>query len=86
MTPINSINPATGETLRTFDPHSRPEIDTALEQSSRSFAEWRRVGFEARARLMHKAARGLREGKSHLAEIITSEMGKTIVEAEAEVE
>jgi len=86
LTSLQSINPATGETLRSFEPHSGSQIEEALDHSSTAFVEWRRAGFEGRGRLMRKAAGILREGKNRLGRIITSEMGKPIAEAEAEVE
>jgi len=83
---MHSINPATGESLRSFVPHSPVQIEEALQGAAAVFRLWRRTSFEERASLMHKAADLLRRDLARLAGIITAEMGKPIVEAEAEIE
>jgi succinate-semialdehyde dehydrogenase / glutarate-semialdehyde dehydrogenase len=50
------------------------------------FQTWRATAFTERAGLMHQAAGYLRQHRARLAGIITAEMGKPIVEAEAEIE
>ena len=83
---IHSINPATEEVLRSFEPHSREDIADALQRASQTFSDWRKTTFAHRSDLMQKAAAYLRKHKARLSGIITAEMGKPIVEAEAEVE
>ena len=83
---MHSINPATGELLRSFAPHSAVQIDEALQGAAAVYRRWRRTSFEERASLIHKAADLLRRDLPRLAGIITAEMGKPIVEAEAEIE
>lgn len=82
----HSINPATEETLASFPVHDREHVSRALEKSERAYRHWRNESFTARARLMKQAALYLRRNKARLAGIMTSEMGKPIVESEAEVE
>src|SRR5439155_328489 len=65
---------------------SSDRLDQALERGARAFDEWRHVSFAERSTLMHSAAGRLRERKARLAGLITTEMGKPIVEAEAEIE
>ncbi|TMG08550.1 MAG: aldehyde dehydrogenase family protein, partial [Chloroflexi bacterium] len=83
---LQSINPATEEILETFEEFSSDRLDQALERGARAFDEWRHVSFAERSTLMHSAAGRLRERKARLAGLITTEMGKPIVEAEAEIE
>ncbi|MBZ5496704.1 MAG: NAD-dependent succinate-semialdehyde dehydrogenase [Acidobacteriia bacterium] len=83
---MQSINPATEEVLKSFQIHSKEDIDQALQDASQSFRSWRRTPFEERAALMRRAAAGLRGHGARLAALMTAEMGKPIVEAEAEVE
>src|SRR5213596_688421 len=83
---LQSINPATEEVLETFEEFSSDQLDQALERGAQDFGEWRRVSFDERRRLMRGAASHLREKKARLAALITAEMGKPIVEAEAEIE
>jgi succinate-semialdehyde dehydrogenase/glutarate-semialdehyde dehydrogenase len=83
---IQSINPATGEVLETFQEISAGEIDRALEAATAAFHDWRRVPFAARAEKMRAAARILREGKEKYARTMALEMGKPITQGEAEAE
>jgi acyl-CoA reductase-like NAD-dependent aldehyde dehydrogenase len=83
---VQSINPATEELLATFDEFTEQQLDQALDRATLAFERWRRVSFAERSRLMTGAASYLREHKPRLAGLITAEMGKPIVEAEAEIE
>ncbi|TMB67338.1 MAG: NAD-dependent succinate-semialdehyde dehydrogenase [Chloroflexi bacterium] len=83
---LQSINPATEELLASFEEFSADQLDEALERGIQAFGEWRRVSFDDRSRLMRGAASHLREEKERLAGLTTAEMGKPIIEAEAEIE
>src|SRR5437667_143376 len=83
---IQSINPATGEVLETFAPTSRYELDRILAAAHAAFLEWRAVPMGARAKQMREAASALRRRKADYARTMTREMGKPIVQGEAEVE
>lgn len=83
---IATIDPATGETLARYDAHSSTEIDARLERAARAQAAWRWQRAEERAALLPRLAALLRAEKETLAALITSEMGKPIAEATAEVE
>ena len=83
---IQSINPATEEIIERFEPYNQAQIDEALGEAHAAFLQWRETTFAERATLIRRLARYLRDRKAELARIATSEMGKPIVEAEAEVE
>ena len=83
---IQSINPTTGEVLETFELHSQEQIDEALDQARQAFLHWRTTTFAQRAEHLQRVARYLREHKSELGRIAVLEMGKSLLEAEAEVE
>jgi len=83
---MESINPATEEILKTFENHSKEQVEQALSQAAATFRRWRKYSLEDRAIPLKKAASCLREHRSRSAGIMTSEMGKPIVEAEAEIE
>jgi succinate-semialdehyde dehydrogenase / glutarate-semialdehyde dehydrogenase len=83
---IQSVNPATGETLETFAPASPEELDRIVARAHAAFTQWRSVPFTARAERMREAGRLLRKGLEQHALNMTLEMGKPIVQAEAEVE
>jgi succinate-semialdehyde dehydrogenase/glutarate-semialdehyde dehydrogenase len=83
---IESRNPSNEQLLKVFEPHSSAQVESALLEAGEAFRAWRKVPFAARARLIRAVARILRAGTTRLGSIITLEMGKPIVEAEAEVE
>ena len=83
---IQSINPATGKTEKTFNEHSSNQVMIMIEDVNCAFREWRKTDFAFRAGLMKKAAQILREQKEHYGKILTLEMGKPITQAIAEVE
>ncbi len=83
---IQSVNPATGETLATFPETSDRDIERILANSQAAFGGWRTLPFTVRAERMRAAARVLRARKTDYARAMTLEMGKPIIEAEGEVE
>jgi succinate-semialdehyde dehydrogenase/glutarate-semialdehyde dehydrogenase len=82
--PIASINPATGETLKTFEPHSKAEIERRLALAARAFRT--RTPFNQRANWMRRAADRLDAEREPLARLMTLEMGKPIRAARSELE
>ena len=83
---IQSINPATGEVLETFTETSAAEIERILATAHAEFLAWRDVPFAARGQLMRKAGAVLRAHKVEYARTMALEMGKPIVQGEAEVD
>lgn len=83
---IATINPTTGETLKTFDPLTDAEIEAKLELAQQAFNKYRRLPFEQRAIWMQKAADILERDREIYAKIMTLEMGKTLKSAIAEIE
>ncbi len=83
---IESINPATGEVIETFEPFTQQQIDQALDRAQDTFRQWRTTSYDERAALVREIGKTMRAQKERLAKIITQEMGKPIAEAEAEVE
>jgi succinate-semialdehyde dehydrogenase / glutarate-semialdehyde dehydrogenase len=82
---IATINPATGETLKTFDPLSEAEIDDRLERAAKAFASYRRTSLSDRAGWLRAAADVLDADTDHVAAVMTTEMGKTLASAKAEI-
>jgi succinate-semialdehyde dehydrogenase/glutarate-semialdehyde dehydrogenase len=82
--PIATINPATGETLETFQPLSNSEIEQKLELAVTTFRSERKTPFAERARRMLKAAQILERDKEKFAHLMTLEMGKPYKAAVAE--
>src|SRR5579883_3520810 len=81
---IASINPATGETLRTFDPLTDSEIDACLARAEATYRSYRRTSQADRARWLNAAADILENERDRLGRIMTLEMGKPIAAARAE--
>jgi succinate-semialdehyde dehydrogenase/glutarate-semialdehyde dehydrogenase len=74
--PITSINPATGETLRTFDELGDHDVDRKLDLAATTFRDWRRSPLAERAAVLRKAAEILDGEKDELGRLMTLEMGK----------
>jgi acyl-CoA reductase-like NAD-dependent aldehyde dehydrogenase len=83
---IESINPATEEVLATFAPSTPEQIDGALSAAQDAFRQWRATTFAQRAVMIRQAAAHLRQQRGRFADLIAAEMGKPIVEAEAEID
>ena len=83
---IASINPSTGETLKTFEPLGRDQIEQKLQRASETFLSYRQTSFDNRAIMMKRAAEILEYEKQQLGRIMTIEMGKPLKAAIAEAE
>jgi succinate-semialdehyde dehydrogenase / glutarate-semialdehyde dehydrogenase len=74
---IASINPATGETLKTFEPLSDAQVDQKIQKAADTFPKFRKLTFAQRAQWMLKAGEILEAEKDALGRLMTLEMGKT---------
>jgi succinate-semialdehyde dehydrogenase len=83
---FNTVNPSTGEEIETFSFYNSSEIEAVLARAEKSFESFRKLSAHQRTQLLSQLAATLRENKSQLAKVITTEMGKILSEAEAEVE
>src|SRR5690348_13121595 len=81
---IATINPATGECVKKFESLTDRQIDEKIARAAATFAEYRKVPFAERARLMVRAAEILEREKQDFARLMTVEMGKPIGSAVAE--
>jgi len=83
---LKSINPATGEMIKSYPVMKPVEADEIILSAVKSFSEWKETSFDLRAKLMRKAAGVLRSGKEEYSRLMTLEMGKPINQSRAEVE
>ena len=83
---IATINPATGETLKTFTPLTDAEIETKLVLAQSTFEQYRYTSFEERSQWLNRAADILEKDQLKFAQIMTTEMGKPLQSAIAEAE
>ncbi len=83
---IASINPTTGETLKTFEPLNTNELEEKLQLAADTFRSYRRTSFEDRTRMMLRAAEILETEKHSIGKTMTTEMGKPLKAAIGETE
>ncbi|MDN3259268.1 NADP-dependent succinic semialdehyde dehydrogenase [Streptomyces sp. CSDS2] len=82
--PIATVNPANGETLKTYEPMDEDELERRLELAEATFRTYRTTSFAERARLLDKAAELLDEDQREIGRVVTTEMGKPVRQARAE--
>jgi succinate-semialdehyde dehydrogenase/glutarate-semialdehyde dehydrogenase len=82
--PIASVNPATGEVVKTFQALSESEIEKKVQQAVATFKAERNTPFAERSKRMLRAAEILERDKDKFGHLMTLEMGKTYKSAVAE--
>ena len=82
---IATVNPANGETVKTFDEMSEADLERCLAAAAAAAASYRLTGFDDRAEWMRRAAGILDSEQDQIAAMMTTEMGKTLVAARQEV-
>jgi succinate-semialdehyde dehydrogenase/glutarate-semialdehyde dehydrogenase len=75
---IATVNPATGQLMKSFEALTDAEIEVKLQKAADTFAKYRHVPFAERARMMMKAADIIERDKEKFAQMMTTEMGKTL--------
>ena len=83
---IATINPATGELLKSFEPHNGREVEERLRLAAETFRAYRRTSFAARGEMLLRVAELLESGRDVYSRLITTEMGKPVAAAAREVE
>jgi succinate-semialdehyde dehydrogenase/glutarate-semialdehyde dehydrogenase len=82
---IATVNPATGQTLRTFDELSEADVERCLAAAATAYDSYRLTSLAERAGWMHNAAGLLDKEQDQVAAMMTTEMGKTLAAARQEV-
>jgi succinate-semialdehyde dehydrogenase / glutarate-semialdehyde dehydrogenase len=80
-----TINPATGETEKTFELHTPDEVEAILQKASEAFVAYRTTTFAERSRHLITAAELFEGELPNIAKMVTTEMGKTFASAKGEV-
>ncbi|WP_228546298.1 NAD-dependent succinate-semialdehyde dehydrogenase [Halegenticoccus tardaugens] len=83
---MESVNPATGETIETYDEPSDEDVEATLRRADETAGAWAETSFAERRSLLEAAAEILRERTDEYAELMTEEMGKPITQGRSEVE
>ncbi|MFF9173471.1 NADP-dependent succinic semialdehyde dehydrogenase [Streptomyces sp. NPDC014793] len=82
--PIATVNPANGETLKTYEAMGEEELERRLQLAEATFRTYRTTTFAERARMMNRAADLLDEDQREIGRVMTTEMGKPVAQARAE--
>lgn len=80
-----SVNPATGETLAAYPWATPEEVERAISQADAGYRQWRRESISHRAQKLRDLGAALRNRAEEMAQTISREMGKPILQARAEV-
>ena len=83
---LRSIDPTTGEEIASYTEMSADEIGRIINACHEAHLDWRNTSFEQRAARLESAAALLRERREALAQLMTQEMGKPIVQSRAEID
>jgi succinate-semialdehyde dehydrogenase/glutarate-semialdehyde dehydrogenase len=83
---IESINPATGETIGEYEEMGTEEVSEVVDAAHRAFLEWRETPFAERAAAMRRAGEVLRDGQREYAELMAREMGKPVAAGRSEAD
>lgn len=80
------INPATQEVVAQVPFATPDEVELAIANSKEAFKTWRNVSQAKRRLIMTKLAELLRENRTKIAEVLSREHGKTLPDAEGEID
>ncbi|WII70957.1 NAD-dependent succinate-semialdehyde dehydrogenase [Bdellovibrio sp. 22V] len=86
MESFSTVNPATGDVVKTYTHLSWEDTEKEIIKASQDFQLWRAASWDERSRVLHLLAQSLRHHKTEIAEVMNREMGKLISEGKAEVE
>jgi succinate-semialdehyde dehydrogenase / glutarate-semialdehyde dehydrogenase len=81
---ITTVNPATGELVKSFEPLSPAQIEQKLQLAASTFQQYRRTPFAERSRMMVRVAEILEKEKEDCGRLMTLEMGKPLKAAVGE--
>ena len=76
--PIATVNPATAETLQTFEPLTDAQLDDKIEHAAQTFKTYRRSSLADRAAWLVRAAGILDTEQATFGRLMTTEMGKLV--------
>jgi succinate-semialdehyde dehydrogenase/glutarate-semialdehyde dehydrogenase len=75
---IATVNPATGQLVKRFEPITDSQIEERIQRAALSFPKFRSLSFAHRAEMMRKAGDILESEKNGFGALMTTEMGKTL--------
>jgi acyl-CoA reductase-like NAD-dependent aldehyde dehydrogenase len=86
MSKIETINPATGKVIATYDNETPDQVSKRVKAGREAFASWKKRDLSERTELMRRLGRVMRKSREEYARVVTEEMGKPIRQSLAEVE
>jgi acyl-CoA reductase-like NAD-dependent aldehyde dehydrogenase len=86
MSRIETINPATGKVIATYDNESPEQVSQKVKAARAAFAKWKKLEMSERVEYMRRLGRVMRKNREQYAQIVTEEMGKPIRQSLAEIE
>jgi acyl-CoA reductase-like NAD-dependent aldehyde dehydrogenase len=86
MSKIETINPATGKILASYENSSPEEVSRKVKAAREAFAKWKKLDVTERAEYMRRLGRVMRKNREEYARLVTEEMGKPIRQSLAEIE
>jgi aldehyde dehydrogenase (NAD+) len=82
----SKISPIDGQVVATVREATAEDYETAVSRASTAFLEWRTVPAPVRGETVRQLGNALRNAKVDLAQLVTMETGKILVEGEGEVQ
>ncbi|MDC6352688.1 NAD-dependent succinate-semialdehyde dehydrogenase [Zeaxanthinibacter sp. PT1] len=83
---ITTINPVNGQEMEQYEYFSDSKVEKVIESCQQAFSKWRHVSLNDRAKKIKAIGEGLKENRKELAELMTAEMGKLLVQSRQEVD
>ena len=83
---IETINPATGRSLEHYEYMTDEEVKEAISKCHKAFKTWRKVSTKDRAEVIKAIGKELINAREELSQLMTDEMGKTLVQSRQEVD
>ena len=83
---VETKNPATGQTYKVYDKHTKEEAEGIIDKTHKAFLKWRKTSLEERADIIRKIAKGLADNKDELSQMMANQMGKPISQGKSEVD
>ncbi|MCK9994811.1 MAG: NAD-dependent succinate-semialdehyde dehydrogenase [Candidatus Krumholzibacteria bacterium] len=83
---FRTVNPATGEVIRTWRTMASDEVMQTARRARDAFNQWGDLSVEERVPYFQRLAKVLRDNAEQWAVLVTTEMGKPVTEAKAEIE
>lgn len=83
---MDVINPATGEKIDTITFATKDEVNQAIEKSKQAQLEWEKIPQPTRAEHVKLLIPLFEQNKDELAQLYVKEQGKTLAEAQGEID